>query len=397
MPTERSNGRYYIKRKVPGIGDVYRSLHTDRKGLARKREDMLLALAAQGRQDVVRAWLDGELALARLQEAYETGEVHELARTVRRGDSTLRAACEAALRDKGPDVADSTLERYTTGLDHFRAFCGDDASVRESLTTDVIQAFKAHRLDEDDVAKETVNNDLGAVSILCTYAKRKGWIDTRPEIKKFSSKVRITYLESDQIAAYMAALRRPFRPLFQLLVGTGMRLGEAESLEVKDLRLGNGEMRALIEDAKTASGIRAVFIPEWVAETLRDHLDDTGQTGQEPLFEIPRRTVQKEHNRACGIVGIHGYTIHDHRHTAAVHLARAGMPLHLLQQQLGHKNIDQTMRYARFHPDYGDMEEYFERVGRELGLGAESAPTMGNSSGNTPASEEVGTSKAEGV
>jgi hypothetical protein len=45
------------------------------------------------------------------------------------------------------------------------------------------------------------------------------------------------------------------------------------------------------------------------------------------------------------------------------------MPLHLLQQQLGHANISQTMRYARFHPDYSDVARYFERVEEGLGLG----------------------------
>jgi hypothetical protein len=55
------------------------------------------------------------------------------------------------------------------------------------------------------------------------------------------------------------------------------------------------------------------------------------------------------------------------------------MPLNLLQQQLGHARVEQTMQYARFHPDYGDVREYFERVESSLGL-AES----GNSLGNTP-------------
>lgn len=37
-----------------------------------------------------------------------------------------------------------------------------------------------------------------------------------------------------------------------------------------------------------------------------------------------------------------------------------------VQQQLGHSNVEQTMRYARFHPDYGDVEEYFGRVEESL-------------------------------
>ena len=55
------------------------------------------------------------------------------------------------------------------------------------------------------------------------------------------------------------------------------------------------------------------------------------------------------------------------------------MPLNLLMRQLGHATIKMTMRHAAFHPDYSDMEEYFDRVGETLGLGA-----PGNRSGNTP-------------
>lgn len=111
--------------------------------------------------------------------------------------------------------------------------------------------------------------------------------------------------------------------------------------------------------------------------------------GTDQLFTTPRRTIQKEHARACQLVGIHGYTIHDHRHTAAVSLARAGLPLNLLQQQLGHATIAQTMKYARFHPDYSDVKGYFERVGETLGLG-ESPRKSGapsDKTGDTPKTE----------
>ena len=178
----------------------------------------------------------------------------------------------------------------------------------------------------------------------------------------------------------MASLRRPFRPLFELLVGTGARLGEAEALRPADLKIqGDGASRAVIRDSKTPDGVRAVFVPEWVRDSLLRHIEERGIEPYEDLFPFKRRTIQLEHKRACGLAGIEGYTIHDHRHTAAVHLARSGMPLNLLQQQLGHSRVEQTMQYARFHPDYGDVKEYFERVQKRLGLSE-----SGNSPGNTP-------------
>jgi hypothetical protein len=96
-------------------------------------------------------------------------------------------------------------------------------------------------------------------------------------------------------------------------------------------------------------------------------IDTQDLSGTHRLFDFARRTVQAEHRRACRIAGIHAYTIHDHRHTAAVHWAKAGTPLQLIQRQLGHANISQTMQYAEFHPDYSDYGTYFSRVARTLG------------------------------
>ncbi len=99
-------------------------------------------------------------------------------------------------------------------------------------------------------------------------------------------------------------------------------------------------------------------------------------------------------------------------------------PVGFVVEQLGHANIDQTMKYARFHPDYSDVQEYFDRVDRQLGLGPRDPdpepddklqraaelldldpdrlagtldtmdPDAGNSSGNTPDRKEPATTDA---
>ena len=38
----------------------------------------------------------------------------------------------------------------------------------------------------------------------------------------------------------------------------------------------------------------------------------------------------------------------------------------VLQRQLGHKDIQQTMHYAEFHPQYGDVGMYMDCVGRDV-------------------------------
>ena len=367
MPYRRPDARaYYIKRTVPGLGKLTRSLRTNRKSEALRRETLLLKLAERGRLDLVRGVLDGRVRFAELTDAVETDGLGDLTNRLNSVNVTVAEAVTATIENKRPDVRASTLNRYETGLEHFKAFVGERANVAETLTTERVQAFKAQRVAAK-AARETINNDLIGISILTTYAMSQGWIDKRPNVKRFKRKDRICWLEANEVNVYMAALRRPFRPLIELLVFTGMRLGEAESLRVCDLRFGSKETRALIEDAKTETGVRPVFVPTWTANSVRDHIEEHGLAGRDRLFAIPRRTVQKEHGRACTIAGIHEYTLHDHRHTFAVAAARACMPLNLVQQQLGHARIDMTMRYARFHPAYSDVSPYFEVMGQSWG------------------------------
>ena len=120
-----------------------------------------------------------------------------------------------------------------------------------------------------------------------------------------------------------------------------------------------------------------------MSDTLAEWIERWGLSGTDRLVWVARRTIQKEHTRACGLANIHDYTIHDHRHTAAVHLVRVGMPLPILQRQLGHKHIATTMKYAAFHPDYNDVRIYFDRVEANFGL------IRGTTSGTTPESESV--------
>ena len=360
MATKRE-GTWYMKRRLPGVGQVRKSLGTRTSARARELESMIEKLAERGRADLVRAWLTGEVDLGTLAEAYDTGKLHLLSRRLRSKDSVLSEAVRLALRAQAADVKDPTLQRYATGLAHFEAFAGPDATVRDSLTTDRVIEFKAYRLGAG-AKRETVNNDLGAVSILVTYALRQGWIDERPVIKRFPSKIRIRYLEPEQVGLYLAALRPAFQTQMLLLLTTGMRLGESEAIRVCDVKFGSDGCRVLLPVGKTEASLRPVFVPHGTAEMLKERIREHQLSGTDHLFTIRRRSVQAEHTRTRKLVGIEGYTIHDHRHTAAVHLARAGMPLGLLKAQLGHKTIQMTMRYAQFHPDYNDVGGYFARV-----------------------------------
>lgn len=67
----------------------------------------------------------------------------------------------------------------------------------------------------------------------------------------------------------------------------------------------------------------------------------------------PVRSVKKAFARAAARAGVPWCSPHVLRHTAAVHMAEAGVPISEIAQYLGHSTESVTFKtYARFSPDY---------------------------------------------
>jgi len=67
----------------------------------------------------------------------------------------------------------------------------------------------------------------------------------------------------------------------------------------------------------------------------------------------PVKSVRKAMHAAVAAAGISRATPHDLRHTAAVHMAKAGVPMEEISQYLGHSSVEVTRKiYARFSPEY---------------------------------------------
>lgn len=49
-----------------------------------------------------------------------------------------------------------------------------------------------------------------------------------------------------------------------------------------------------------------------------------------------------------------------------------------IRDHLGHENIERTMKYAEYHPEYGDVRPYFEKMGHRLGFSSSVPVKNGN-------------------
>ena len=155
------------------------------------------------------------------------------------------------------------------------------------------------------------------------------------------------------------------RALILLLLRTGMRIGEALNLTMNDIDLKEKKVR-LMEGEKNEKGRIVYLSPDarfalqrWFAVRKKEHAYlFYGQSGR--LSYSAARSCFVKYIRKARL-DQKGYTVHCLRHTFASELLNAGMRLEVLQQLLGHEDIEVTRRYARL-TDKTREEEYFRAM-----------------------------------
>lgn len=142
------------------------------------------------------------------------------------------------------------------------------------------------------------------------------------------------------------------RALILLLLRTGMRIGELLQVKVTDIVLEERKILLFLGE-KNFQG-RVVYYNEDAEHALLQWLRIRDEK-KEYLFYSPTRetlsyvaawAVMRKILERAGLSG-KGYSLHSLRHTFATDMLNGGLRLEVLQQLLGHKSIEITMRYAK--------------------------------------------------
>lgn len=243
------------------------------------------------------------------------------------------------------------------------------AITREDIAR-VINQLSATRSDK------TVKNAYGIIATCFKVAVADGHLAATPcarirlPRRTEHTETEMRFLTHAEWAQLYDHLPRHYRPLFMMLMGTGMRWGEAEALTVADVVLGADPVvrvnKAAKWDAstsqrevgptKTRRSRRTITLPAEVVAEITPLLD---RRGHERLFLAPRggplrhRTVYDEWKKAVERTGLVPQPrIHDLRHSHVSWLIAAGVPLPVIQARLGHESIKTTVdRYGHLLPD----------------------------------------------
>lgn len=175
------------------------------------------------------------------------------------------------------------------------------------------------------------------------------------------------YLTRPEFAAIAAALTDPFdEALASLLVGTGMRWGEAIGLMIPRIDFGRGRIQVAetwddrmqrVKPYPKGRRIRRVPLVPWVAAHIEPVVDGRA-TGH--LWERRGRLPDYHNWRAriwvpaLKVADVGHVRIHDLRHTYASWLIQDGVPLAEVGALLGHMSPVTTQRYAHLQDDRSD-------------------------------------------
>lgn len=365
-PFKRPDSPYYqIQISPRGYPhEIRRSTGLTSKRKARAVESTLEDLAVQGHHEILDAVRDGDLHPTDVHGAYRAGRLDQLLRDEE--DPPL----EVVVKRFMDATYDDRLER---GMRRLLRVAPEDA--RRSWLRDPSHIQEVANLYErEGLAAGTEHREMSGVSQLLRRefgdaTRQEIWsaVTLRPKPRR-----RMRYLESDEIER-AREVAGDWWTVFGLYLATGMRASELLDLKRRDVDLESGWI--VVEAGKSAQSRREVPVGGEVLTALRGWVVSQNLASADPLF--PRMHYDKVREAWVDIREAAGLddevTIHSLRHTYAVHMARAGMPLIELKRRLGHADISTTMRYAEYRPS--ERTRAYDRGLQKMGILGES-PTI---------------------
>ncbi|MDP2849111.1 MAG: tyrosine recombinase XerC [Humidesulfovibrio sp.] len=272
----------------------------------------------------------------------------------------------------------ATARAYAADLDQVEAFLhrrGKTLGAFEAISREDATGFLAE-LHRQRQKKSSMARKLSTLRSFFRYLIRHRMLAQSPlaglrNPKQESRQPRA--LNVDQATALMDAPARPGPEgirdlaLAELLYGSGLRISEALSLTVDDVRADRGFVRVRGKGGKD----RLAPLSEAARHRLKEYLDERfalpHAEAEQALFlgvrggPLSRRESQRIISRLALLAGV-SQSVHPHtlRHSFASHLLQAGADLRSVQELLGHSRLSTTERYT--HLDLRRIMEVYDRA-----------------------------------
>ncbi len=242
------------------------------------------------------------------------------------------------------------IEQLVTFLENQGKKELDQASLED------LQTFMG-KFSKDGYTAKTISRKTNSTKTFFKFLKSEGLINDDPATSlthpKFENKPpRI--LSKTEYRALRDAARADVRmfSIIEILLQTGIRIGELAKLKVLDLNLSpNSTLHVpLFEDTRE----RIIPLNQSAAQAVKKYLEIRPKVKNHALFitktgrPLLIRNIRTAIDRYSRIAGIKQSKVNDLRHTWVAHQLQSGISLMTVSKLAGHKRLSTTERYLQF-------------------------------------------------
>jgi len=318
---KRGNSKFYWMCYQDNSGEVQRK--STGKTTQKEAEYVLVCRRKEIEEGGLPNVNKGKCKFAELAKEYDTWAKQQ------RGYRTKKFIMRQLVEEFGNlnvmDLNTMIVERYQT----------KHLSTRKPATTNRMMACLKHMLTKAvdwDMASEETLKQVRKVKFLKENNKR------------------LRFLDVDECKRLISCCPKHLKPIVITALNTGMRRGEILSLKWEQVDLKHGYIS--LRDTKSGEG-RDIPINNTLERLFKEmpHSIEsiyvfTGKDGD------PYKGVKRSYNTALRNAEIYGATFHTLRHTFASQLVMASVDLASVQELLGHKSLNMTLRYAHLAPEH---------------------------------------------
>jgi site-specific recombinase XerD len=268
---------------------------------------------------------------------------------------------------KSQGRSSATVLAYGKDIEQLRDFLAQLNKVNvQDITTKDLQAFMA-KLSKEGYTPKSISRKTNSTKTFFRFLNINDYITDDPasllEHPKFEMKPpRI--LSKTEYRALRDAARGDFRmgAIIELLLQTGIRIGELARLQLADINFSNSNKLGEVHvPAGESYPERTVPLNKAAESSLKKYLDIRPESKNETLFitktgkPLLVRNIRTAIDRYFKLAGIRNAKVNDLRHTFVAHHLMAGTSLVLVSKLAGHKRLATTEKYLNLIQ--GRMEE----------------------------------------
>lgn len=261
---------------------------------------------------------------------------------------------------KGKDRANATIIAYAKDIEQLieHAEAAGKLNPSEIEKEDLTSFIK--KLEQQSYTPKSVSRKINAIRTYFKFLVEEGQITDDPSTTLVHPKIEITpprILSKMEYRALRDAARQDPRisAVIELLLQTGIRIGELRRLKLTDVEFGENEKPGRIRiDPWGKNPERHVPLNKPAQEALKEYLNIRPKSKEDTVFITKTgrpfliRNIRTTINRYFKLAGIESAKVNDLRHTfVATHLSR-GVSLTTVSRLAGHRRLTTTEKYLNY-------------------------------------------------